>query len=156
MNRNRNSYPGKQRGAALYVALIMLVLLALIGVIGLQVAGMQERMSADYRITNMAFQRTEGLARETESEVAEAVEQSIGANRFDENNCFQEYVASDWAAQVADTQAVHVRRIDMCMPGGSPLEIGLLDASNRIYQITAYNEDAGGTSAAVVDTVYIP
>ena len=48
----RHSYsrfPGRQRGAVLYVALIMLLLLAMIGVVGLQVTGLQERMSSNYR-----------------------------------------------------------------------------------------------------------
>ena len=56
----------RQRGAVLYVALIMLVLLALIGVVALQVAGMQERMAASYRAVNLAFQFTEERARATE------------------------------------------------------------------------------------------
>ena len=37
----------RQSGAALYVALIMLILLALIGIVAMQVAGLQERMSAN-------------------------------------------------------------------------------------------------------------
>ena len=47
--QRRLSPPSRQHGAVLYVALIMLILLALIGVVGMQVAGMQERMSSDYR-----------------------------------------------------------------------------------------------------------
>ena len=37
-----------QNGAVLYVALIILILLALIGIAGMQVAGMQERMAANF------------------------------------------------------------------------------------------------------------
>ena len=37
----------RQEGAALYVALMILVLLALIGIVGMQVAGLQERMAAN-------------------------------------------------------------------------------------------------------------
>ena len=55
--------PARQQGAVLYVALIMLVLLALLGVIGMQVAGMQERMAAGYRATSMAFQNADLPAR---------------------------------------------------------------------------------------------
>ena len=46
----------RQEGAALYVALMFLVLLALIGIVGMQVAGIQERMAANYMATNQAFQ----------------------------------------------------------------------------------------------------
>jgi type IV pilus assembly protein PilX len=57
----------QQRGAVLYVALIMLILLALLGVVGMQVAGMQERMAANYRAANMAFQASERAGRVTPS-----------------------------------------------------------------------------------------
>ena len=49
----------RQEGAALYVALMILVLLALIGIVGMQVAGLQERMAANYLATNQAFQAAE-------------------------------------------------------------------------------------------------
>ncbi|MCM5640131.1 PilX N-terminal domain-containing pilus assembly protein, partial [Xanthomonas hortorum] len=38
-----------QSGAVLYVALIMLILLALLGIAGMQVTGLQERMAFNYR-----------------------------------------------------------------------------------------------------------
>ena len=40
--------PRSQRGAVLYVVLIMLVLMALLGIAGMQVTSMQERMAANY------------------------------------------------------------------------------------------------------------
>ncbi|MGO4778081.1 PilX N-terminal domain-containing pilus assembly protein, partial [Lysobacter sp. 2RAB21] len=55
--------PSAQRGAVLYVALIMLVLLALIGITAMQVTGLQERMTSSYRSTNMAVQSAGGRAR---------------------------------------------------------------------------------------------
>ncbi|KAG1065868.1 hypothetical protein G6F40_017798 [Rhizopus arrhizus] len=53
--------PAQQRGAVLYVALVMLILLALLGIAGMQVAGMQEKMAANYRAANRAFQNSEGV-----------------------------------------------------------------------------------------------
>src|SRR5690606_25547533 len=58
-----------QRGAALYVALIFLVVLALLGIGGMQVALLQERMAANYRATNEAFQRSEAVARAIEGDL---------------------------------------------------------------------------------------
>ena len=55
--------PRAQRGAVLYVALIMLILLALLGITAMQVTGLQERMTGSYRSTNMAFQNAEGDSR---------------------------------------------------------------------------------------------
>ncbi len=61
----------------LYVALIMLLLLALIGIAGMQVAGMQEKMASNYRAVNRSFQNAEGVVRNAER-AAEAI-----ANRTD-------------------------------------------------------------------------
>src|SRR5690606_11554501 len=67
MNRQRTHLSGaRQQGAALYVALMMLILLALIGLVGMQVAGMQERMASAYRAANLAFQNAEAYVRQTE------------------------------------------------------------------------------------------
>ena len=69
-----------QRGAVLYVALIMLILLALLGIAGMQVAGMQEKMAANYRAANRAFQNSEGVVRAAERSVEKI------ANRQDVGN----------------------------------------------------------------------
>ena len=50
----------------------MLVLLALIGIVALQVASLQERMSSNYQSTNLAFQNAEAGVRERELELDDA------------------------------------------------------------------------------------
>ena len=72
MSKSRKISKHQQSGAVLYVALIMLILMALIGIVGLQVTGLQERMSANYRAANLAFQRTEDRAREVERSIQAA------------------------------------------------------------------------------------
>lgn len=150
--------PSRQRGAALYIALIMLVLLALIGVIGMQVAGMQERMSSDYRLTNVAFQRAEGLARSKEQEIATTLfEGTVFA--ADVVACSAAYNPATWAAAVTTAQDDQTRRLDTCFPGGSSKKIGLKqnEQTANVYQITAFSkDDLSATSEAVIDTVYIP
>ena len=47
----------------------MLILLALLGIAGMQVAGMQEKMAANYRAANRAFQNSEGVVRAAERTV---------------------------------------------------------------------------------------
>ncbi|WP_251280312.1 pilus assembly PilX family protein, partial [Enterobacter hormaechei] len=59
----------QQRGAVLYVALMLLILLSLIGVVGMQVASMQERMSSNYRAANVAFQASERAVRDAERSI---------------------------------------------------------------------------------------
>ena len=96
---------GRQQGAVLYVALIMLVLLALLGVIGMQVAGMQERMAAGYRATNMALQNAEGAARSAENAVENiANRKDAGANPAEASSdinqqCDDGFDPSAWVAK---------------------------------------------------------
>jgi len=54
LNRHRN------RGAVLFVSLIMLLLLTLLGVTAMQVTVLQERMSGNFRAQQQAFERSEG------------------------------------------------------------------------------------------------
>ncbi len=51
--------PQRPRGAVLFVALIMLLLLTLLGVTAAQVTVMQERMSGNFRVQQLAFERSE-------------------------------------------------------------------------------------------------
>jgi type IV pilus assembly protein PilX len=55
-----------QRGSALIISLIFLLLLTIIGVAGMQSATMQERMAGNTRDRNVAFQAAEGAMRGAE------------------------------------------------------------------------------------------
>lgn len=167
MNRPSRSYstPSRQRGAVLYVALIMLILLALIGIAGMQVAGMQEKMSANYRATNTAFQSTESMTRRTEHAIEALANRTtlpqdapIGAGNI-QQNCDDGYDPVGWGRTKAITgaEAVNVRRIDSCIIGGGSLGMGEpLDPTAPVYQITSFSTDipAGPSSSAVIDTVF--
>jgi type IV pilus assembly protein PilX len=115
----------RQQGAVLYVALIMLVLLALLGVIGMQVAGMQERMAAGYRATNMALQNAEGAARAENAVENIANRKDAGANpavaSSDINQqCDDGFDPSAWVAKtkLGSKPAIYVREIQGCIQGG--------------------------------------
>lgn len=159
----------RQRGAVLYVALIMLILLAMIGIVGMQVAGIQERMSASYRAVNRAFQNAEGVVREAECAI-EAI-----ANRTPAGGCTiiaatdinqvcdgpVPYDPAAWGASqsFAAVPAVNVRQIDTCVQGEGTLDMGTGPASERpfpIYQITSYAADDVGnaSSSSVIDTIF--
>ena len=75
----RQTPPRAQRGVVLYVALVMLLLLALLGITAMQVTGLQERMTSNYRSTNMAFQNAEGRARGRESDLKRQVQSADAA-----------------------------------------------------------------------------
>jgi len=161
-----------QRGAVLYVALIMLILLALLGIVGMQVAALQERMSASYRALNRAFQNTEALARTTECGLEAMNGVSRGCGAFDgadvNRQCDDGFDAGDWVESlaVADAPAVNVRQIEGCIIGEAEISMGQTQETGGgllpIYQITVYQTDTGDTggggvnpsSASAIDTVF--
>ncbi|MGV8959387.1 MAG: pilus assembly PilX family protein [Stenotrophomonas sp.] len=155
--------PVHQSGAVLYVALVFLVLLALLGLAGMQVSMMQERMSANYRATNVAFQLAESVARERESEI-ESTFKAGGMFISDQERCDPAFDPMGWAqAQSIKDSPVEesrTRRIDYCTPGFS-LAQGVRpesEKSDQMYQVTAFAPDdvAAPTSDAAIDTIFIP
>jgi Tfp pilus assembly protein PilX len=58
----------KQKGAALFTALIFLLILTLIGVTALRNSGLSEKMSANSQIAQMAFQAAESAANRYQAE----------------------------------------------------------------------------------------
>lgn len=165
--RNRRALQG---GAVLYVALIMLILLALIGIVGMQVTGLQEKMSANYRNTNMAFQNAESLARQTECNLEAQVNRTAaGSCTFAgtiEEICDNGFDATNWAqARAMNTPAsdsVVVRSIGKCISGNASLAMGR-DAerggeANPIFQVTTYATDFADNPSAdsALDTIFSP
>lgn len=161
-----------QRGAVLYVALIMLILLSLIGIVGMQVAGIQERMAASYRAVNLAFQHTEQLARSTEcglellngvpdvspTDCAMVPRTEIHAN------CADSYDPGAWVETLtlAGGAERNIRQIETCIIGEAEIAMGLTQEQGGglqpVYQITTYQTDTNDgpnpTSASAVDTIF--
>ena len=158
-----------QRGAVLYVALIMLILLAMIGIVGMQVTGMQERMAFNYRSVNLAFQNAERRAREVECFVESEVNRTAATcGEVDINPlCDDGFDAAGWArtqslnAPLEDR--VNVRAIGECIMGNSSLSEGTRavdEDPSPVYQVTTYATDPdspdGAGADSAVDTIYRP
>lgn len=159
--------PALQRGAVLYVALIMLILLALIGIVGMQVSGLQEKMSANYRNVNMAFQNAEEQVREAECFVEAQVNRTASACTAVDINpvCDTGFDATNWAAGRAVTDPVEsglsIRAIGECIIGDGSVLAGASPVSenpNPVYQITAYSTDTvvNPSADAAIDTIFRP
>ena len=155
--------PRRQRGAALYVALIMLILMALIGIVGMQVAGLQERMAANFLNVNLAFQNAEAGARVTERAIDTALSSPTGTYAANQEACETSFDPVTWADGVVDADSEgtsYTRRIDRCTPGGGSNNEGgpLNDDTDNTYEVTtlAASHDDNAASSAVVSTVYIP
>ncbi|MEH6415412.1 pilus assembly PilX family protein [Pseudomonas sp. CGJS7] len=156
-----------QRGAALFVALIMLILMALIGVAALQVTALVERMSFNYSASQLAFENAEARARGREADLDRQFK-SNGTEliQVDTSYCQQAFSADTWAegknfvSPPSEKLSSYTRRIDQCISGYSSIKLG--EAENKspspVFQITAYATDKSGTanSDAVIDTIFIP
>lgn len=177
-SRMRFTRPAKQRGAVLYVALIMLVLLALIGIVAMQVAGMQERMAASYRAVNLAFQFTEERVRETECglEVLNGVAGSDGTGcitidpssivtRCDDNfdpGYWSKWLGVDAPRTLASGPATSLRQIEECLIGEAEIAMGMTQEQGGglqpVYQITTFQTDSRGgdnpSSAVAIDSIF--
>lgn len=166
-----------QRGAVLYVAMIMLILLALLGIAGMQVAGMQERMSASYRAVNLALQHTEQVSRLTECGLERLNEvPDVAASDCDMvdrstilTKCDDNYDARIWVESLKLADALPpasggtrvIRQIEDCMPGEARGDMGGPVNERKImpvYQITTYQSDTNGganpSSAAAIDIIF--
>jgi type IV pilus assembly protein PilX len=147
----------RQSGAVLYVALIMLVLLALIGIVALQVAGLQERMSSNYQSANLAFQRTEEAARTQEADITTKVDTGVlPPTNLPATDCDTIFDPESWT----NTTNQHVRRVDLCFSWGG-MDVGTMpeeERTDQIYQITAFRRDRAlfPSSEALIATVFIP
>ena len=73
--RPRNAIPARQRGAALMVVLILLLIMTLLGLASLRGTLMEERMSAALFDRSLSFQAAEAALREGEARVAAIVTQ---------------------------------------------------------------------------------
>ena len=171
---SRRGAPRKQQqGAVLYIALIMLVLLALIGIVAMQVAGMQERMAANYNALSQAFQNVEGLVRNVECNIEDMENRRADsctnqlASVTISYRCDDGFDTGVWVAArgIADAPAINVRKIDECVVGESTIALGVGPMGETspimMYQISGYNTDRRNqpgapapTSASALDTVF--
>ena len=66
-----------QSGVVLVISLIMLILLTIIGVSGLQNAGLEEKMAGNMRDKNLAFQAAESALRDAEADIYNAAKNPL-------------------------------------------------------------------------------
>lgn len=70
MSPSFRNHPGRQRGVALLVVLILLLVMTLLGLASLRGSLMEERMSAGLYDRSLAFQASEAALREAETLIA--------------------------------------------------------------------------------------
>ncbi|WP_052632887.1 pilus assembly PilX family protein [Pseudoxanthomonas suwonensis] len=147
------------------MALMILVLLALIGIVGMQVAGLQERMSANYRSANLAFQNAEEQARLQECALEDLVNRTstvgcppVSPDQFCDNG----FDPAGWAQGfgMAGGAQTNARLIGPCISGNTSVDMGapVNEDPNPIYQVTVYATDmpANPAADAAIDIIFRP
>lgn len=153
------SGPRRQRGAALFVALMLLIVLSLLAVSASQVTSLQERMASAYRADEIAFERGEERLRGTERDLLAEVDP-----------CYQEIVAAP-ETQLRSARAPMSISENMSrgvigralatrgsIGAGEASEVG---SSNCIYfRVSAADFDttdaADSSSSAIVQSIFVP
>lgn len=152
----------QQRGVALVIALVFLLLLTIIGVTAMQTATLQERMAGNVRDRNVGLQAGEFALRDAEQLVEDGTSTSESfvsragdaPDWRDIDDCTNGNVAlvtdADLAEEVASAPCYFVEEFVT-----APLVAGSGDAELR-YQITAIASGRSPDSRVVVRSTYRP
>lgn len=141
----------RERGSALAVALIFLLLMTLLGVSAMRGSNMQERMAGNLRDRNLAFQAAEAALRSGETWLMNIVNQQIAdLNPQIDNPAAWEGVAPDPTGSVGalDGQLDADPEFYVGPPSLRRVGIQLPPDFRRIYPVTA--RGVGGSDVAVV------
>lgn len=152
-----------QRGSALIVSLLMLLLMSMAAIAGMQTTIMQERMSANLYDRHLAFQAAEAALREAESLLRKSPPKEFNntAGLYRMNHPSR----PDWTAEpvsegngaftyaeglqgVARHPQYFIEKIDSFLPSGTDTEAGTAVPPMPYFRITA--RGFGGTPQAVV------
>lgn len=141
-----------QRGAALIVALIFLVMLTLLGITASSVTGQEERMTGNTRDRDLAFEAAEAAMRDAESRLTDSTFRG-SATTLDVTlaNDAAYWNAYDWSGAIAPSQTLN-------QIAQQPQIVLQRRGTTNNYRITT--RGYGGTTNAVVilqaEYVYTP
>lgn len=157
----------RQKGAALIVSLIILLVMTLIGISGMQTTVLEEKMAGNFKDRNMSLQAAEAALRSAENylKVTTVLPTFDGstlgfyqpttgiAPRWDDSVIDWSDTTNDvvaYAGALSNISAAPAYIIEEMLPiteAGSSLEVGVA-MENRYYRVTT--RAVGGTDTAVV------
>lgn len=147
------SNANRQRGAALFISLMFLIILTLIGISAANVGIMQERMAGNVRETNEAFQLAEATLREIEAEVRASVEGTGGSALG---------TVPTWSDAISE---LGVNRFNCTLSNADPSDLPWQTAPDSGFEFAVYKAtggvDAGGlpfgsSCSPLVGAGYVP
>jgi len=149
-----------QRGATLFVALTILIILTILALSTAQVTGLQERMAGIYRADNQAFLSAESEVRALEGDL-------LNDNLLCANapvNAIPSQWYTETPAARTSIENLSYQGVSSDSPGmsfGGSAEDNLLEAGGigcLVFRISALQSDdpTGPTSRSIVQSVFVP
>jgi type IV pilus assembly protein PilX len=162
----------RQKGSALIVSLIMLLLLTLVAVAGMQGTILQERMTGNLRDRDLAFQAAEAALREGEAFARAPINAGIvygnanglyqvnNANRPDWST--RNIVAGNGARTYSDNfpgvssqPTYYIEEISALQPPGTETEAGGAVPLTSYFRITARGIGGSANTSVVLTSVFL-
>lgn len=160
----------QQRGATLIISMIFLLILSIIGLSGMEVTGLEERMAGNMRDKNMAFQSAEAALREGEN----LLENTVILPSFDGSNGFyalpingdKRWDIVDWTSSAAvrnytgpgfdELSAASAYLIEDLATASSSdsLEVGVPADTKRYYRVTSQARGLSTSAEVILQSVY--
>lgn len=161
-------YRTSQKGAVLIVSLIILVVMTVIGLAGMEITSLEEKMAGNTRDRNIAFQAAEATLRDGESYLEGLVLlpafNGSTAGLYARDSDLWETV--NWTSSSAvrtysgqgfdklvDPPAFIIESLESASSDDS-LELGGASDSKRYYRITARSAGQTDTAEVVLQSVY--
>lgn len=158
----------RQSGAVLIIGLILLVVLAMIGMTGMQTTTQQERMAGNMRDRNIGFQSAESALRIGELQVENGVAIPLGSGFYDSTEGVPapspDVLAQDSAwtagnsvvlAAVTGSHEPPAYKIERRPP--IPLNLGAGEArTQEVFTVTARGVGASEAAVVVLQSSYLP
>lgn len=162
MRTPRSNSFRRQRGAVLYIALVLLIVLTLLGLASIGGTVLQERMAGNYRVQQLAFQNAEARLRAAERAALASALASVAIvpSGFDPDLPTDPDSVEYWARR--DPAAEQERFADICGPAGfcsltsgtggnTPIVDQVLQVS-----VASFDREADPTTAAVLQSIFVP
>lgn len=148
--------PQKQRGAVLFISLIMLLLLTLIGITAMQVTLLQERMAGGFRVQHQAFESTEGLLKDTRGLLNTAANNS-GPLYYSADAALTPTNTMPWDTWLTSEPTAPQTQVNAHVAVGTPPAV-IGTRTLKYFVVSALDQDPGtngGEAKAAVQAVFI-
>lgn len=157
-----------QRGSALIISLILLVVMTLLAIASMRVTTMQEKMSGNMRDSDLAFQSAEAALRAGEVYLQGATvgpfNGTSGLFHYANNPAPDWTVAATWTGSVrtygstlphvASAPLFFIEELVPVPEAGSSLEAGVAIEESGMYRITARGVGGTDTAVSVLQSTY--